>query len=85
MDQQPTGIIEESPGVKSSKRLMGVVLVSSGAALLVAIGVVAIFRSVTDSAAALDAGKALIWTGAALLGVGVLEGIGSRISAGGVK
>jgi len=74
-----TDIFEESPGVKSSKRTFGAALVGSGGVLLLAVGIVAIFRKVVDPATALASGKALIITGAALLGVGVLEGIGRKI------
>ncbi len=71
-------ILEESPGVASSKRWAGFGMVTGGACLLLGIGVAAIFREIADSAAALDAGKALVITGAALLGSTVLEGIGKR-------
>jgi hypothetical protein len=53
-------------------------MVMGGAGLLLAIGVTAIFRQIADSSAALDAGKALVITGAALLGSTVLEGVGKR-------
>lgn len=75
-----TKLLEQSPGVKSSKRLFGACMVSAGGVLLLAVGISAIFRTVADPATALDAGRALIITGAALLGVGVLEGIGNKIS-----
>jgi len=76
---QPTGLLEESPGVKSSKRVFGAALIGSGGLLLLAVGVSAIFRPVTDPATALEAGKTLAIIGASLLGVGVLEGVGRRI------
>lgn len=77
MDEK-TGILEESPGVKSSKRVFGAALVTSGGLLLLGVGIAAIFRPIADATAALEAGKALAITGAGLLGVGVLEGIGAR-------
>ena len=48
-----TDIFEESPGVKSSKRTFGAALVGSGGVLLLAVGIVAIFRKVVDPATAL--------------------------------
>ena len=77
----PTGILEESPGVKSSKRYFGAALIGTGGLLLVGIGVAAIFREVRDPSTALEAGKALLVTGAGLLGVGVLEGVGHSIGS----
>jgi len=74
----PTRLLEESPGVTSSKRVFGAVLISAGGALLSVIGVVAIFAVVKDPDTALECGKALIKTGAVLLGVCVLEGIGRK-------
>lgn len=65
--------------VNSSKRIMGTIMISAGGVLLIVIGVSAIFRQVVDAAAALSAGQALIITGAALLGVGVLDGLGQSI------
>lgn len=78
MSESKTGILDESPGVASSKRWAGFGMVLGGALLLLGIGVAAIFREIADSAAALDAGKALVITGAALLGSTVLEGLGRR-------
>ena len=43
MSEQPTtGITEESPGVRSSKRISGIALVATGGALLVAIAIAAL-------------------------------------------
>lgn len=78
-DPEPrTGILEESPGVLSSKRVMGAALIATGGLLLVSVGVVAIFSVVRDPSTVLAAGRALIIAGAALLGATVLEGIGGR-------
>jgi len=91
-ENKPVGVLEtvsaDGRVEKSSKRLFGSVMISAGGLLLVAIGVIAIFRPIADSPAALQAGQALIITGAALLGVGVLDGIGRSIgsrAAGGDK
>lgn len=86
MSDTPTppacGILEESPGVKSSKRYFGAALIASGGALLLGVGIAAIFREVRDPATAIEAGKSLAIVGASLLGVGVLEGAGKRIGGG---
>jgi len=81
--QQITGILEESPGVKSSKRAFGAALIGAGSLLLLAVGAVAIFRlePMPNAQIAISAGVALITAGAALLGVTVLEGAGSRLGA----
>jgi hypothetical protein len=65
--------------VQSSKRWMGTALIIAGGLLLGGIGVAAIFRQVADPATALSAGQSLVVTGAALLGVGVLDGLGQGI------
>jgi len=70
-----TGLLEESPGVQSSKRTFGAILIGAGGLLLLAVGVAAMFRVVVDPVTALDAGKTLVIVGASLLGIGVLEGI----------
>ncbi len=78
-----TGMLEESPGVKSSKRTAGISLVAAGGLLLMATGVVGLFVKIADLEASLASGNALVWAGAALLGVTILEGIGKKISEGG--
>jgi hypothetical protein len=76
MEQEKIGLLEESAGVKSAKRYFGAGMISGGGLLLLVIGIVAIFRPIADSASALQAGTTLAITGAGLLGVGVLEGLG---------
>ena len=71
--------------VRSSKRLFGSIMVSAGGALLLALGVVGIFRQIADPQTGLTAGQALIITGAGLLGFGVLDGIGKAIGGRGDK
>lgn len=76
MSEQPTtGITEESPGVRSSKRIAGIALVATGGALLIAIAIVALLRQqpMPNAATSIEAGKALVFAGAALLGVTVFE------------
>lgn len=74
-----TGMLEESPGVKSSKRTAGISLVVAGGLLLMATGAVGLFVKIADLEASLSAGNALIWAGAVLLGVTILEGLGKKI------
>ncbi len=76
-----TGILEESPGVKSAKRYFGAGLIIGGGVLLLGVGIASIFRTITDAQTAIECGKTLTIIGAGLLGVGVLEGVGSRIAA----
>jgi len=74
-----TGVLEESPGVKSSKRVAGFALIGAGGLLLGAVGIAAIFRVIADAPTAISAGTTLAVIGASLLGVTVLEGLGNRI------
>ncbi len=71
----PTGITEESPGVRSSKRVSGITAMALGGVLLVAVGVVAMFRQtpMPNAQLAIDAGRSLAVIGAALLGITTLE------------
>lgn len=70
-----TGIIEESPGVRSSKRVAGITAMGLGGSLLVAVGVIAMFRQTPMPNAQLTilAGQSLAAIGAALLGITTLE------------
>lgn len=76
---QKTGIIEESPGVKSSKRFWGSVLLSAGGALIIALGVFSFFRQAADPETVRSCGVALIIVGGSLLGITVFEGISEAI------
>ena len=71
-------IFQDSNGDQSSKRIAGTAVLAAGACLLLAVGIVAMFYLVKDSETALDAGKALITAGAALLGIGVVEWFGGK-------
>lgn len=75
---QATGYLEESPGVKSSKRLWGTILLSLGAAIMVAIAVASIALGNNETGGAIAAGTSLMVAGGGLLGIGVLEGIGQK-------
>jgi hypothetical protein len=82
-NDKPVGVLQTTDAdgriVNSSKRWMGTALIIAGGLLLAAVGVAAIFREIADQAAALSAGQSLVITGAALLGVGVLDGLGQNI------
>lgn len=77
------GFLKDSDGDNSSKRLWGSILIALGGALLVAIGVSAIFTRVADPQTALSAGTTLITVGAGLIIGGVLEGLGKKIGGEG--
>ncbi len=79
MDEEKVKMLEESPGVKSSKRVWGSILVGAGGLLLAGVGIVAIMVKVVDPETSLNAGTTLIVVGASLLGVTVLEGIGKAL------
>ena len=76
-----TNMLEESPGVKSSKRLAGMILIATGCLLLVAVGIVALISIVpmVNAGIAISAGTTLVGIGSALLGVTVFEGIGKKL------
>lgn len=75
---EKTGILEESPGVMSSKRVAGFIMFGAGASLLIAVGVIAIFRldPMPNASITITAASTLLVTGAGTLGVTVLEGLG---------
>ena len=63
---------------KSSKRLVGVIACGIGGTLLTALGVMSFFTVAADPATIQTVGNAFLITGAGLLGIGVLEGIGGK-------
>lgn len=76
MDEvKKTGMLEEAPGEKSSKRIMGTVAMASGIALDVFCGVMATLKSapMPNASMTLQAGQALALVGAGLLGTTVVE------------
>ena len=80
---QVNGALRDTEGKVSSKRLVGTLLVTAGGVFLLAVGAVSIWRRVADPDTALAAGRALITSGAALLGIGVFEGAGRALRGGG--
>lgn len=75
MSEIKKGIIEDSQGDLSSKRVSG--LVSVGIAILMGIGLylASLFMGVKDPGTALEVIKIFAVTGGALLGVGIFEGV----------
>ena len=68
-------LTQDKFGNKSSKRVAGISLISAGGLLIMALGVASFFIVAKDPATIITCGKTLIVTGAALLGIGVFEGI----------
>lgn len=75
------GVFRDSDGNLSSKRIIGTVLLGSGGLFLLAVGVLAVWKTVADPQTSLDVGRTLIYSGAALLGVGVVEKLGPKGAA----
>lgn len=73
--EQKTGITEESPGVRSSKRVVGICATALGGALLTTLFFFGVFRTtpITNSAVSIDAATTLFYGGLALLGITVAE------------
>lgn len=70
---------EESPGVMSSKRVWGTIMLTLGC--MVGLGsVILSYVTGTDSKIAIDVMNTFIVGGSALLGITVLEGIPSAIA-----
>lgn len=82
MTEIKTGFFYDSQGNRSSKRLIGTVLIAAGGAFLVIVGVFSLFNPVADPRTSLDVGRTLIYAGAGLLGVGVVEKFGSKNGGG---
>jgi hypothetical protein len=76
---QRVGIIEESPGVKSSKRFWGSILLAAGGLLILALGIYSFFHVAADPETVKGCGIALIVVGGGLLGITVFEGISDAI------
>ena len=75
MKDKSDGVFRDSAGHKSSKRIAGTIILGVGAAFLLAVGIISISRVVADPDTSIRIGSTLIYTGAALLGVGVVEGL----------
>ncbi len=76
------GLFRDSQGHLSSKRVIGTVLISAGGAFLGVVGVFSLFNPVADPQTSLDVGRTLIYAGAGLLGIGVVEKFGGKNGGG---
>ena len=75
-DMQETkqaGLFRDAQGHRSSKRVIGTILIGAGGAFLGVVGVFSLFNPVADPQTSLDVGRTLIYAGAGLLGIGVAE------------
>lgn len=74
---------EETPGATSSKRIAGAALLALGVVLKVGLFFAAIFAErIADGTLANSITDSFFVVGGALLGVTVLEGVGSKIGGG---
>ena len=73
-----SGFLQDPKGNKSSKRLLGVILLVNGLILKNAEWLLAIFKTVANQQMMLDCSNALMFSGTALLGVGVAEIFASK-------
>lgn len=68
-----------SKGKPSSKRLAGVALIGLGIGCALILFTISLIGSINDSSTALEVVKTFIMYGSALLGLGVLDNIGSSV------
>jgi hypothetical protein len=71
--QKQEGMFRDGDGNKSSKRIVGTLLVVAGALLHLFIGVMSVQTQIGDPDTAIRAGNALVMTGGALIGSGLGE------------
>ena len=67
------GVLQDSNGNKSSKRIAGYSLIGIGAAMGIVLFIYAIFKVIADAETASNVYKTFIYSGAGLLGIGVVE------------
>lgn len=70
-----------NPEKVSSKRLIGIIITTLGGGFLLSVGISSIFKVIADPETALTVGKTLLGGGLAILGVGVLDGVGKAINS----
>jgi hypothetical protein len=71
-------VLKDKNGKESSKRIAGIVIASIGVAMHVVLFAFSIATKIADPATASSTANMMIGTGAALLGVGVLENLGGK-------
>lgn len=76
MSDEVNGFLHDSQGNKSSKRLLGVIFMAVGGLFLLITGVFALYKTVSDPTTAIAVGKTMLYAGAGLLGIGVVEKFG---------
>ncbi len=72
-EKRQTGLFRDAQGHRSSKRVIGTVLIGAGGVFLGIVGGFSLFNPVADPQTSLDVGRTLIYAGAGLLGIGVAE------------
>lgn len=70
-------ILQDTNGKPSSKRIAGFICLFAGIGLLLVVGITSIFRVIADPTTSIAAGSTLVITGASLLGVSVIEKLGT--------
>ena len=71
-------MLMDKNGNVSSKRIAGVSLLCGGGAMFITLFLFAIFKTVKDPETAFKSAQALIYAGAGLLGIGVVEMFGKK-------
>lgn len=74
-EQNKFNVLDDSNGNASSKRLFGAILIGIGGLMGIALFVCSLFIVVKDPTTAITTMNTFIFTGAGLLGIGVLEGV----------
>ncbi len=71
-------LLEDQNGNASSKRIAGFIISGVGLVSLLALGVVSMFKVISDPSTAMEAFKTILIVGGGLLGVGVFEFLGKK-------
>jgi hypothetical protein len=73
---------EESPGVISSKRLFGGFILATGWAMKIGLFFLAVFGKVNDPGTASAQADSLVYAGAGLLGLTIVDNATSKLGGG---
>jgi len=71
-------MLEDTNGNTSSKRVWGSVLLGIAVTMRVTLFILSIVRKIEDPTTAITASQTLLYTGGALLGLGVAENFGKK-------